>query len=471
MRPAVPGVSRTKTRHILRSLAAGLLISACHGAPDEVPRAVPDEPPNLVLISIDTLRADHTSLYGYERETTPNLSRLAWESAWFDVAYSVTSATAPSHATLLTGLHPMDHGVRKNAMVLPSRHRTLAEVLAERSYQTGAMVSSFILDRRFGWEQGFEQYDDDFELSQAKIQDIGATVYHDMGVEGGFDRRAEFTNRHAIRWLQQVDADRPFFLFLHYFDPHEPYEAPQPFDRIFPIPSDAPDPVQQKAAYDREIAHVDSALGFLLTYLRQSGLADDTLIVVTADHGQGLMDYGYRSHGPQIYEGQVRVPMVFHWPSRISPRRFSAAPVSWLDVMPTLLGLLGVESDLPGRDLSALLTGQGRAESPAADRPIELFRQHYTPQVDDGLYVAGEQFGLVVSPWKLIFGPQEKRVELFHLQDDPWETNNLAQAHPDRVESMLAILQPRIDQSMASGIDLDLSDEERKGLEALGYTE
>ncbi len=427
-------------------------------------------PPNLLLISLDTTRRDHTSVYGYERETTPHLEQFALEGVRFALAYAPSATTAPSHATLFTSLHPITHRVVKNGRVLTPPHVTLAERLRERGWQTAGVAGSYVLDARFGLAQGFDHWDDDFDAAHASVQDLAW--------EGGqvevFDRKADETTRRAVAWLDDGRrADRPFFLFVHYFDPHAPWVAPADHAQRFP-PAQAPGQGLrvQKARYDAEIAFTDQQLGVLFAALDERGLADDTLVVVTADHGEGLMQHGLLLHGAQIYEEQVRVPFLMRWPGRLPAGRVIEGPVSLIDLAPTVLELLGVPSDgapMHGRSLAPVLEGRGVIHP---ELPVFLFRQHYLRGTDSGVPVAGEQYGVRVGDWKLILGPDEGTRLLFDVAHDPRERRDRAVEEPERAAELeRRIAAWRAEHERAETAPEAISPEDLERLRALGYVE
>jgi arylsulfatase A-like enzyme len=436
-------------------------------------------PPNLILVSLDTTRRDHTSVYGYERATTPNLEKLAAGGVRFAMAYAPSATTGPSHATLFTGLHPITHRVVKNGRVLTPPHETLAERLRAHGWATAGVVSSYVLDARFGYAQGFDVWDDDFDPASATVRN---EKWEGAPVEV-FDRRADATTAHAVAWLDgrsertagpPRDASRPFFLFVHYFDPHAPYVPPAELARAFP-PADGPGAglPALRARYDAEIAFADQQLGVLLDALDARGLAEDTIVAVTADHGEGLMQHGLLMHGAQIYEEQVRVPLVLRWPARLPAGRVVEGAVALIDLPPTLLELAGVPAGdggaMQGRSLVPLLEGRA-APDPA--EPIFLFRQHYERGFDSGVPVAGEQYGVRIGDFKLIVGPDEGTRQLFDVARDPRERRNLAAEQPERaaqLEQRIADWRSRYTRDETAPEAISPEDMER--LRALGYVQ
>ena len=427
-------------------------------------------PPNLVLISLDTTRRDHTSVYGYERETTPNLEKLAADGVRFALAYAPSATTGPTHATLFTALHPITHGVVKNGLVLTPPHVTIAERLHEAGWSTGGIVSSYVLDERFGYAQGFESWDDDFDSKTATVRNEN---WEGTQVEV-FDRTADATTDRVIAWLDAARAkERPFFLFVHYNDPHAPYVPPLEFARRFP-PADVPQGGLRVlvAQYDAEIAFTDHHIGRLLTALDDWDLADNTLVAVTADHGEGLMQHGQMLHGVQIYEEQVRVPLLLRWPGRLTAGHVVARPVSLIDLAPTLLELMGLAPApnvaIHGQSLVPLIAGR----APADPQPIFLFRQHFERGFVSGTPVAGEQYGVRVGDWKMIVAPDEGTRELFDVARDPRERRDRKEDEPAlTAELERRIADWRAEHTRAETAPPPISKEEAERLRALGYVE
>jgi arylsulfatase A-like enzyme len=421
-------------------------------------------------VSLDTVRSDHTSAYGYERDTTPELRRLAAQGVRFAQAYAPTATTGPSHATLFTSLYPLAHGVVKNGLALDARYDTLAEILARHGYQTAAVVSSFVLDAKFGYAQGFERYDDDFELLDSSLQ---TERFGEFEVGGAFDRRAGATSDRALRFLEEErEADRPFFLFLHYFDPHDPYDPPAPWrDRFPPAKGALPGLSVAIGRYDGEIGYTDQQLGRVLAALARLGLERSTLVVVTADHGEELMEHGWMYHGLHIYEESVRIPLILRWPGVLPAGRTVEAPVQLVDLAPTLLALLRVPVEAPafqGESLAPALLGR---EALDPERPVFLQRQHYDGS-DPKLGARGEKFAVRHGRWKYIHGLEEGTFELFDLVDDPDERQNLQARLPERVEALGEEIEAwRKRYARAVGPPAAVSEEDRRRLEALGYTQ
>jgi arylsulfatase A-like enzyme/Flp pilus assembly protein TadD len=393
---------------------------------------------NVLLVSIDTLRADRLSSYGFPRPTTPHIDAVAREGVLFKNAYSPVPVTLPAHCSMLTGTLPPFHGVRDNLHKrLPDSSLTLAEILKPKGFATAAVVSSFVLDRRFNLSQGFDTYDDRFHAVH-KIGDIS-------------ERKGDETTRLATQWLA-AHGSEPFFLFIHYYDPHDDYEPPEPFASRW-----ADD------AYSGEVAFADHCVGQVLDKLKQLRVYDSTLIVITGDHGEMLGEHGELNHGFFIYESALRVPLVIRVPRATAPSRQVDAPVSLIDIVPTVAALVGAPAPkrTQGVDLSPWLLG-GRVEG--AGRP--LFAETVTPT---RYYGASSLLGVIVEGWKYI---ETTRPELYDLRRDPGETANLFPAEPARAESLGRVLKAVLTaaQKTAAGAEAaGLDEEARRRLESLGY--
>ncbi len=291
--------------------------------------------PNVLLVTIDTLRADRLGCYGRSAAKTPWIDRLAREGVRFERCYASAPLTRPSHATILTGLEPFHHGVRDNlSMALPEGLPTLAALLGGEGWTSAAIVASDPLVRASGLDRGFGAYDDDLDATAPRP-------------EGHFrERTADQVADRALGFLEGAGRRGPFFLWAHFFDPHAEYSPPAEYRRA-------------GTPYDGEIAFVDAQLGRILAALEESGRLDDTIVVVTADHGEGLGDHGEATHGYFLYDSTLRVPLVVRWASGLEPGTSVADPVRLVDVCPTILDLAGVEGppDQDGLSLSSAAKG------------------------------------------------------------------------------------------------------------------
>jgi arylsulfatase A-like enzyme len=276
-----------RTMRSIRNLTLLLLTIACARKPQ----------PPVILITIDTLRADHLPAYGYRGVATPAIDSLRREAVLFTSAWSHCPMTLPSHVSILTGKLPTEHGVRNNVgfSFQPDRNPTIAQALQREGYTTGAMVSAFVLRGRTGLARAFETYDDVDEVSRSPTA---------LDLE----RPAIVTAQHAIEWIRQR-RKRPFFLFVHFFEPHAPYEPPEPYRSRVSNP------------YDGEIATADAAVGQVIDELKRQDIYEDALIILTSDHGEGLGDHGEKQHSVLLYTEMIRVPL-------IEPARASRRPCS-----------------------------------------------------------------------------------------------------------------------------------------------
>jgi arylsulfatase A-like enzyme len=345
---------------------------------------------NVLLITLDTTRADHLGCYGAGFAETPAIDKLAKEGVLFETVVTPVPTTLPSHTSIMTGLYPLAHGARDNGIFrVGPQAKTLAEILSDRGYRTGAVVSAFVLDSQFGLDQGFATYDD--QVSSSALSSVGSQ-----------DRRAKDVTTAALAFLD-VKSSAPFFLWLHYFDAHGPYEPPAPYRERFVA-----------RPYDGEIAYVDSELQRLFDGLTSRGLMDSTLIVVTADHGESLGEHGEKTHAYFIYEATARVPLIMRGPGLPSGTRMGGL-ASLVDVMPTILGALELEppSGLDGQSLF------GGTET----RPVYL--ETYAPYYNFGWAALR---GLRDERYKYIRAPEP---ELYDLTRDPGEEHNVIAEQQD----------------------------------------
>jgi arylsulfatase A-like enzyme len=425
------------------SIALALLLLVACGAEPVAPRG-----PNVLVVTIDTIRADHTTPYGYSRDTTPALARLAADGVLFEDAYAPMATTGPSHASLFTSLYPLSLGYLNNFESLGEANLTLAEILHDHGYETAAVVSSTPVSAQSGLAQGFDHFDDEFS----------------QGGEGKL--RARETTDRAKRWLGR-SSERPFFLWVHYFDPHAPYDPPLlHLARFAPLSTDRL--AWTIAKYDADLRFTDDAMGELIEGLRELGHFEETLIVVTGDHGEGLMDHGFMTHGPLLHEEAVKVPLILHWPGRVPPGRLPG-PVELRDLPRTILDLLGLPSpdSLQGHSLLPVMTG-GEPADP--DRRVFLQRRTYEQEDVHGILVRGEKFGVREGSWKYLEAAEEGTRELYDLSQDPSERINVVEAHPERARSLSEALRDLAGQRLApTSAPQPWSDDDLKRLEDLGY--
>ncbi len=399
---------------------------------------------NVVLITLDTTRADRIGAYGYEAAETPRLDGLASEGVLFEQAVTPTAFTLPSHSSIMTGLYPPFHGVRLNGgAALADGQTTLAERLAASGYRCGAFVGAFVIDQRWGLSQGFEHYDDDFEMAPDQRLDLA-------GVQRPADRVVDL----GIDWLEAGDG-RPFFAWLHLYDPHIPYEPPEPYRSRFGGRG-------KSGLYDGEIAFADSQVGRILDWLEAEGVADNTIVVVIGDHGESLGDHGEKEHGYYIYDATVKVPLIVRVPGAVLADVRVPVQVRTIDVLPTVLDLVGVETPDPihGESLVPLMLEPGAGEA----------RYAYSESMSVHLqYGWSALYSVRTSTHKFIEAP---RAELYELSQDPTESENLIRREPEVAEglrSTLTALREEIEAGAPEIQEADLDEETLGMLAALGY--
>ena len=417
-------------------VAAVTLTTACRqGATDSGATRAAD-PPNVLLVTIDTLRADRVGSYGYQPAATPTLDALAARGVRFKTAIAHAPLTGPSHASILTGLTPLGHGFRNNGgFVLAPTIKTAAEDFRKAGYRTGAVVSGFPLDRRFGFDRGFEEYEDHLPRGN----DPRRTPY--------VERPADASTDAALKWLSTAAGGQSprWFLWLHYYDPHAPYEPPADIADRF-----------RSSPYDGEVAFVDRELGRLLKKLDETHQLGRTIVLVTADHGESLGEHGEGTHGVFVYDATVRVPLIVAGPG-ISGSAASDTVARSIDVLPTLLDYAAVplRADLDGRSLRPAIEGHPMGDVPA-------YSESLYPQLELGW---APLHAWRTATAKFIDAP---RPELYDLERDGSETSNRAVEQPARVEELRTALDTALRRSApAAAASVDPEAVER--LRALGY--
>jgi arylsulfatase A-like enzyme/Tfp pilus assembly protein PilF len=418
-------------------LGVGLLVVRPRWARSFLPAT---SPRNLLLVSIDTLRADHLGSYGYAAAQTPRLDALAHSGLRFATATTVMPLTLPAHSSLMTGTFPAWHGVRDNGgFYLGEDQTTLAEALRAKGYRTGGFVGAFVLDRRWGIAQGFERFFDDFDLEKF-AEAPGMDTIQRPGAE---------VVDHALEWLGS-ERERPFFAWVHLYDPHTPYDAPEPYRGRFPA--------TPAGAYDAEIASADAQVGRLLDALDLDGRLSETLVIVVSDHGEMLGEHGELTHGFFIYEAAVHIPLIVAGPG--VPAREIKDQVRILDVMPTALELLGVPVPRPVQGVSLLPLARGEHLHLVAHSESWYPRYHYgwsdLQSLQDGRF-------------KYIRAP---RPELYDLPADPRELLDLSQQDAARLPGLEVALTDLLARTASASAakgprTVDAETEER--LAALGY--
>ena len=424
----------------------------------------PRPPRGVILVSIDTLRADRLGCYGYARPTSPFLDRLCAEGVVFENASAPASWTIPSHASLLTGLYPRSHGLRRQRDRLPADVETLADMLWAEGFATGAVVNVPLLNER-GFERGFESY----TYVRPATDDKGA---------------ADTINSLALSWLFRHRTER-FFLFLHYYDVHSDYRALPRYRRMLVKPYQGPfrgrtselrqvrrrelalgeaDARHLSDLYDAGIRQLDDSLGKLFRALQRAGALGEILVIVTSDHGEEFLEHGDVLHGRTLYQELVRVPLIF-WGHGVPRGRRVDAPVSLVDVLPTVRSLLGIASPLrvEGVDLSRHWSRWGRRRE---ERPLFFEADEWIGNRDNNLRRAIQR-----GSHKLHYDAHADRVELYDLESDPGEHADLAGRDGERTAALRAELGSFMESERAAERRGDLSPEEAEQLRELGYLE
>jgi arylsulfatase A-like enzyme/Tfp pilus assembly protein PilF len=403
-----------------------------------LPRGVSAGDLNVIVITLDTTRWDRIGAYGDRAAETPNLDRLAAEGVLFEQTVAVAPLTLPSHASMFTGLLPPRHGIRDNGgYVLDPGRRTLASWLKAGGWQTGAFVGAFVLDGKFGLNQGFDTYVDKFDVSKYRSVSLGSVA-----------RRASEVVDHAMPWLE-AHAGQRFFAWLHFYDAHSPYAPPEPFRTRF---ADRP--------YSGEIAYVDQQVGRVLQWLDARGLADRTIVLAIGDHGESLNEHGENTHGLFIYEATTRVPFIVRTPYSHARGRRVASVVRGDDVMPTILDLVGRQppGDIQGRSLAPLMAGA------VADLNLDAYSESLYAR---NHYGWSELRSLRSGRFKFI---ATTRPELYDLERDPGERQNLFDERRQLADRMAAELERLAAEDPAAAAGPSAVDPEtRERLAALGY--
>lgn len=368
--------------------------------------AEPARRPNLILVTIDTLRADRLGCYGNSRVETPNLDKLAKQGVLFENAVTHTPLTAPSHASMFTGLYPNVHKVRDTGgFIMESPHTTMPEVLQRQGWNTAAFVGSSVLKKQFGFSRGFAVYDD--EMPKADPRKI---------VGDYAERRADEVVNKAIAWLALQSA-KPFFLWVHVFDPHSPYNPPPPYREKY-----------RGRLYDGEVAYTDLQLGRLLAAVSKKSAPDNTVIAVLSDHGESLSEHGEYTHGVFLYDSTLRIPFLLSGPAVPKGLRVKQQ-ARVVDLFPTLLELMGQKAPpgVQGTSLTPAITGKQMPESFS-------YLETLYPKINMGWV---ELLGIRTNRWKYIRAPKP---ELYDLLRDPGEVTNVIGTHPAEAQRLEASL-------------------------------
>lgn len=395
---------------------------------------------NVVLITLDTVRADALGCYGRRDVETPVLDGFAARGVRFDRCYAQTPLTLTSHVTLMTGTQPLFHRVRDNgAFIVPPQMVTMAELFKDKGYATGAFIGAYVLDSLWGLNQGFEVYDDQFDFKK----------FRKISLES-VQRPANEVMDAALPWLESR-KDRPFFAWIHLYDAHAPYEPPPPYDtRYAALP------------YLGEIAFADAQLGRLRRFLETNGLLEKTFVVIAGDHGESLGEHGEITHGFFLYQSALHVPLIIVTPFPRFQGVVAAEPVGLVDVLPTVCRMAGlpVPDEVQGRSLVTSLSGR------PGPKPPLVYSETYYPRFHFGW---SELESVQNERYKLILAPEP---ELYDLAADPRETTNLASREPGVFRELSAEAEAFISRAGRNAYEMDASKVDaatRERLAALGY--
>ncbi len=395
---------------------------------------------NYILISVDTLRADRVGCYGFPGIETPTMDMFASRGVLFEHCIAQTPLTLPSHTSLLTGTQPLFHGVRDNGgFLVPQELTTLAEVFKEKDYQTSAFVAAYVLDSKWGLDQGFDYYFDQFDLSKYKSISLG-----------NVQRRGDEVIDETLSWLEQHKNER-FFTWIHLYDPHTPYDPPSPFRERYP-----------NRPYIGEIAYTDSQLGRLWSYLEQNDLVENTVLIFVADHGESLGEHDESTHGYFVYQEGVHVPLIVVTPFPELHNLRRKTVVSLVDIMPTILEMdeTPIPSQVQGQSLLPIMYDEQGFENNIAYAETFYPRFHYG---------WSELKTIQERQYKLIIAPD---LELYDLDQDPEERQNLIDSQPAEARRLFNLAEQFMADASRGGFELDyrsLDEQARVKLAALGY--
>lgn len=406
-------------------------------------------PMNVVLVTLDGVRPDFLGCYGKRDVKTPNIDLLASKGVLVEKTYCHTPCTTSSHLSLFTSRLPFNHGIRLNANKVDKELPLISQIFQSAGYQTAAFVSAFIFDKQFGFNRGYDFYSDDM-VNQ--LEPFILKMFNYQQDWNGFklrkfSRNANRVSDSAIRWLKSIDNDKPFFTWLHYADAHDQFRLPLPLHLYY----------FRRRNYQQNVEFIDKHLGKFVEYLKKENIFENTLFVITSDHGESLNDYqfkgrDYTGHSVLIYNIVLNIPLIMAGPNMPVGKR-SKQLFRQIDILPTLLDMVGISnesgSSFEGENLSDILLGK------SAERNLEVFAETLRPRVVN----LPELRALIQDPWKYVLKGQSKGEELYHLIDDPQEYENIINQNPQIAERMRSRLYEIIKNDNAESV-----------LEALGYS-
>ncbi len=421
--------------------------------------------PGVVLITVDTLRADHLGCYGNPIVKTPWMDLAAKEGVRFAQASCPVPITGPSHISLMTSLAPRTHGSRVNGAPYTGKDLTLAERLKRHGYRTAAFVAGYPLKAyNCGLNRGFDVYGDSFGFPDLHAGLRVVRLLNRLGlIQGAVERNAEEVNKEALRWLAE-NYEEPFFLWIHYFDPHFGYNPPPPYDTLYKGKMGPGETGRHRALYAGEVTWTDARIGEVMGLLQRLNIHDETLLIVTADHGESLGEHDYYyDHTEYLYEPIVRVPLIMRHPPTISKGRVVGERARIVDILPTILSIAGAPAG--GRPLGQNLLHPMDGKTTGPDARSHALIETFTPES------SVDRTAIRTPKWKWIVS-SDRGEELYNLVDDPGERINLAgreEAIKRRFEEKLQTLLDSIPHSAEEAGELSIDSERLEKLRSLGY--
>ena len=465
----------------MNSTALGCMIALLIAATPATGQQQPDsnDQPNILLVTIDTLRAQNLSCYGYHQKTSPNIDALATEGVRFEHAYCTIPLTGPSHVSMFSSRYPQEHGVRINGVPIPkdSKWLYLPQILQRFGYFNAAFVSAWPLTSHLtGFSQWFDLYDEDMKR---RYQFLSSS------------RFAEDVTPRAISWLEEQRVE-PFFLWVHYFDPHAPYHLrndfanPAPNGQLLTKHSEYTPAIKDRIRrYDSEIGYVDYHFGLLMRTLDKLDVRDSTLVVLTSDHGESLGEHDYVGHGRHLYDSILRVPLIISYPGRIRPGKVVETPVSLLDLTPTILELSGLsqrDPPIPANFAGKSLAGKIQNGSALPDRPVRFLtfsgKKGWTPSwlSFSWAWLRHPQLPLRLG-WlnglkKSVWTPRDKSLLIFNRASDLHESNPISLSSENhRFDEETTALELWFKATDLTEADMKRAKRDEEILKSLGYTQ
>lgn len=408
--------------------------------------------PNVILIVIDCLRADHMGSYGYDRPTTPHLDRFAKNAVRFEHAVTQATWTLPSITTLITGLNPPTHKAVLPRVIIPPELQTITEVFREAGFKTGGFSTTNFASIEHNFAQGFDFFDESL-----------------IGIASR-EPTAQLVVEKAVDFIDRTSPN-PFFLYLHFFDPHMKYDPPKKFRKRFGV--------RQIDLYDGEIAYVDDQLGKFFRWLKRRPIWKNSVVIITADHGEEFFEHAFGEHGSSVYQSLTHVPLIIRVPD--GSAGVVETTVGLVDIAPTLAEIhnLPLNPQYEGRSLLSLIRNPatGKRGITPKNKPPDFQHAYLSITLDE---VSGhnptEVVALITDTWKLINDKKKQTIQLYYLPDDPNEQNDLASEYPDTTEYLLRELNDRIEQYRAKAESMNIADYRRvtnpafiEHLKSLGY--